>query len=119
MKSLQTFVPPDQKSGILFIQITFLNFLPAKTSVWNHNQSTPYRSEANGIVENAVRRVKEGTSAILVLSGLSEKWWSEATEGFCYLRNIQDKLADRIPPYETRFGTPSDGPVTSLGTEIY
>ena len=30
----------------------------------------------------------------LVQSGLSEKWWREALECFCYLLNIHDKLAD-------------------------
>ena len=32
-------------------------------------------------------------------------------ECFCYLRNIQDKLADRRSPYSRRFGNPFDGPV--------
>ena len=31
---------------------------------WNHCTSTPHRSETNGIGERAVRRVKEGTSAV-------------------------------------------------------
>ena len=33
---------------------------------WNHCSSTPHRSETNGIAERAVRRVKEGTSAVLL-----------------------------------------------------
>ena len=40
---------------------------------WNHCTSTPHRSETNGIAERAVRRVKEGTSAVLLQSGLDEK----------------------------------------------
>ena len=32
----------------------------------NHCTSTPHRSETNGIAERAVRRVKEGTSAVLL-----------------------------------------------------
>ena len=32
---------------------------------WNHRTSTPYRSETNGITERAVRRMMEGTSAVL------------------------------------------------------
>ena len=40
---------------------------------WNHCTSTPHSSETNGIAEKAVRRVKEGTSAVLLQSGLDEK----------------------------------------------
>ena len=36
---------------------------------------TPHRSETNGIAERAVRRVKGGTSAVLLQSGLNESWW--------------------------------------------
>ena len=37
---------------------------------WNHRTSTPHRSGTNGIAERAVRRVKEGTSAVLLQSGI-------------------------------------------------
>ena len=40
---------------------------------WNHRTATPHQSETNGIAERAVRRVKEGTSAVLMQSGLDEK----------------------------------------------
>ena len=40
--------------------------------LWNHCTSFPHRSETNGIAERAVRRVKEGTPAILLQSGLDE-----------------------------------------------
>ena len=36
---------------------------------WNHCTSTPHRSETNGIAERAVRRVKEGTSAVFFAIG--------------------------------------------------
>ena len=70
----------------------------------------PIRSQRN--CQTTVRGVKEGTSAPLVQSGLSEKWWREATKCFWYLRHIQVKLADRMSPYERRFGTPFDCAVT-------
>ena len=41
---------------------------------WNHCTSTPHRSETSGIAERAVRRVKEGTSAVLLQSGLGNEW---------------------------------------------
>ena len=39
-------------------------------------------SETNGIAERAVRRVKEGTSAVLLQSGLNASWWADSME--CY-----------------------------------
>ena len=47
---------------------------------WNHCTSTPHRSETNGIAEGAVRRVKEGTSAVLLQSGQDEEWWADSME---------------------------------------
>ena len=70
---------------------------------WNHRTSTPPRSETNGTAERAVRRVKEGTSAVLRKSGLDEQWWSDSMECYFYLRNVQDLLADGKTRYERRF----------------
>ena len=58
------------------------------TTPWNSAKpvknctSTSHRSETNGIAERAVRRVKEGTSAVLLQSGLDEKGWADSME--CY-----------------------------------
>ena len=56
--------------------------------------ATPHRSEAGGVAERAVRREKEGTSAVLLQSDLDEKWWADSLECYCYLRNVQDLLTD-------------------------
>ena len=61
---------------------------------WNHCTSIPRRSEKNGIAERAVRRVKEGTSAVLLQSGLNESWWADSMECYTYLRNVTDPLSD-------------------------
>ena len=63
---------------------------------WNHCTSTRHRSETNGIAERAVRRVKEGTSAV----------WADSVECYTYLRNVKDLLFDEKTPYERRFGQP-------------
>ena len=64
---------------------------------WNCCTSTPHRSETLGIAERAVRRSKEGTSAILLQSGLGEKWWADVPWlCYCYLRNVQDRMQRRF-----------------------
>ena len=85
---------------------------------WNHCTSTPHRSETNGIAERAVRRVKEGTSAELLESGLDEKWWADSMECFSYLRNIQDVLSDGKTQYERRIGEPLKGPIVPFGSLV-
>ena len=72
-------------------------------SSWNHRTSTPRRTETNGIVERAVRRVTEGTSTVLFQSGFDEQWWADSMECCCYLRNVQDLLTDGKTLDERRF----------------
>ena len=80
-----------------------LEFMRAcKELNWNHERSSPRRSETKEIAERAVRRVKEGTSPVLVQSGLQESWLAEAMECYCYLRNLQDLPAEGQTPYERR-----------------
>ena len=62
-----------------------------------------------------MRRVKEGTSAALLQSGLGDEWWADSTECYFYLRNNQDLLSDGKAPNERRFGMPFDGPVIPFG----
>ena len=80
--------------------------------------STPHRSETNGIAERAVRRVKEGTSAVLLQSGLNESWWAHSMECYTYLRNVTDLLSDGKTPYERRFGQPFKGPIIPFGSLV-
>ena len=85
---------------------------------WNQCTSTPHRSETNGIAEIAVRRVKEGTSAVLLQSGLDENWWADSMECCTYLRNVTDLLSDGKSPYERRFGKPFIGPIIPFGSLV-
>ena len=48
-------------------------------------------------------RVKEGTSAVLLQSGLNESWWADSMECYTYLRNVTDLSSDGKTPYERRF----------------
>ena len=85
---------------------------------WNHCTSTPRRSETNGIAERAVRRVKEGTSAVLLQSGLNEIWWADLMECYIYLRNVTDLLYDGKMSCERRFGQPCNGPIIPFGSLV-
>ena len=57
---------------------------------WNHH----FIAQKQEITARAVLRVKEGTSAVLLQSGLNEKWWSDSMECNCCLRDDQDLLED-------------------------
>ena len=105
-RSLQKFLEADRKPKVIYTDNS-LEFGKAFEALsWNHCTSTPHRSETNGIAERAVRRVKEGTSAELLQSGLNANWWADPMECKTYLRNVTDLLSDGKTPYERRFGQP-------------
>ena len=83
-----------------------------------HDSSTPYRPETNGVIERAVRRIKEGTSCALVQSGLAEEWWPWAVQCFCFLRCIHDKLVGGQTAWQKRFGSSFKGPFIPFGAEV-
>ena len=89
-KSLIKFLEPTRKPKVIFTDNSLEFGKSCEELSWNHCTSTPHRSETNGIAESAVRRVKEGTSAVLSQSGLDEKWWADSMECKTYLRNIQN-----------------------------
>ena len=103
-RSLQKFLEPDRKPKSIYTENSFEFGKACEDLSWNHCTSTPHRSETNAVAERAARRVKEGTSAVLLQSGLNESWWADSTDCFSYLRNIQDLLSDGKTPYERRFG---------------
>ena len=110
-KSLQKFLEPTRKPKVIHTDDSLEFGKVCEELSWNHCTSTPHRSETNGIAERVVRKVKEGTSAVLLPSGLDEKWWAGSMECSCYLRNFQDHLSDGKTPYERRFGIPFNGAV--------
>ena len=82
-----------------------------------HDTCTPHRHETNGVVERAVRRVKEGTSSAMVQSGMAEYWWNWATKCFAFLRCVVDLIGGRTG-WHTRFGVDFKGPVILFGAEV-
>ena len=102
-RSLQKFLEPDRKPKVIYTDNSLEFGKACEDLSWNHCTSTPHRSETNGIAERAVRRVKEGTSAVLLQSGLNESWWADSMECYTYLRNVTDLSSDGKTPYERRF----------------
>ena len=73
-KSLQKFLEPTRKPKVIHTD-NFPEFGKSCEELsGNHCTSSPRRSETNAIADRAVRRIKEGTSAVLLQSGLDEKW---------------------------------------------
>ena len=117
-RSLQKFLEPERKPKVIYTDNSLEFGKACEDLSWNHCTSTPHRSETNGIAERAVRRVKEGTSAVLLRSGLNESWWADSMECYTYLRNVTDLLSDGKTPYERRFGQPFKGPIIPFGSLV-
>ena len=117
-KSLMNFLEPTRKPKVIYTDNSLEFGKSCEELSWNHRTSTHHRFETNGIAEKAVRRVKEGTSAVLLQSGLDKEWWADSMECCCYLRNIQSLLLDGKTPHERRFGMPFNGPVIPFGAMV-
>ena len=117
-RTLQKFLEPERKPKVIYTDNSLEFGKACEDLSWNHCTSTSHRSETNGIAERAVRRVKEGTSAVLLQSGLNESWWADSMECYTYLRNVTDLLSDGKTPYERRFGQPFKGPIVPFGSLV-
>ena len=117
-RSLQKFLEPDRKPKVIYTDNSLEFGKACEHLSWNHCTSTPHRSETNGIAERALRRVKEGTYAVLSQSGLDENWCADSLECYTYLRNVQGLLSDVKTPYERRFGQPFRGPILPFGSLV-
>ena len=92
-RSLQKFLEPNRTPNVIYTDNSLEFGKACEDLSWNQCTSTPHRSETDGIAERAVRRVTEGTSAVLLQSSLDEKWSADSMECYTYLRNIQDLLS--------------------------
>ena len=117
-RSLQEFLETEKKPQVFYTDNSLEFGKPCEDLSWNHCTSTPHRSETNGIAERAVRRVKEGTSAVLLQTGLNESWWENSMECYTYLRNVTDLIFDGKASYERHSGKPSNGPIIPYGSVV-
>ena len=94
-RSLQKFLEPDRKPNVIHTDNS-LEFGKACVDLsWNHCLLHHTDQKHMGYAERAVRRVKEGTSAVLLQSGLNDNWWADSMECYTCLRNVTDLLSDR------------------------
>ena len=114
---LLKFLEPSHRPKVVYTDNSLKFGKACEDLSWNHRTSTPHRSETHGIAERAFR-VKEGTSAVLLQSGLGERWWSDSMECCCCLRNVRDFLAEGKTRYERRFGEPFKGPIIPSGAMV-
>ena len=84
-RSLQKFLEPDRKPKAIYTDNSLEFGKACEDHPWNHCMSTTQRSETIGIADKAVRRVKEGTSGVVLQSGLNENWWADSMECYTYL----------------------------------
>ena len=117
-RSLQKFLEPDRNPKVIYSDNSMEFGKACEDLSWNQSTSTPHRSETYGIAVRAVRRVKVGTSAVLLQSGLNESWWADSMECYTYLRNVTDLLSDWKTHYERRFGQPVKGPIIPFGSLV-
>ena len=115
---MQKFLEPERKPKVIYTDNSLEFGKSCEDLSWNHCTSTPHRSETDGIAERAVRRVKEGTSAVLLQSGLNESWWADSMECYTSLRNVTDLLSDGKTPYERRFGQQFKGLIIPFGSLV-
>ena len=104
--SLRTFLEPSEKPKVFETYNSLELGKSSEELAWKHCTSMLHRSVTNGIAERLVRRITEGTSAVLLQSGLDEKvvvWFHGV---LLFLRNVQDLLSDGKTQYERRFGEP-------------
>ena len=65
-RSLQKILEPNRKPKVFYTDNSMEFGKACEDLSWNPCTSTPHRSETNGFAERAVRRAKEGTSAVLL-----------------------------------------------------
>ena len=110
-RSLQKFLEPNRRPKVIYTDNSLEFGKACEDLSSNQCTSTPHRAETHG-------RVKEGTSAVLLQSGLNESWWADSMECYTYLRNVTDLLSDEKTHYERRFGQPLNGSIFPCGSLV-
>ena len=62
--------------------------------------------------------IKGGTTCVLVQSGLAEKWWPEAMDCSCFLRNVSVVLETGKTANQECFSSSFAGPLIPFGAAV-
>ena len=87
IQALQQFLGPKGRFGQFYSDAAAELFAAAKTMGLNRDSSTQGRPESNGLAENKVRKVLEGSRTVLDHAGLPPSYWSYACKHYCFGHN--------------------------------
>ena len=92
-RSLQKFLEPNWKPEVVYIDNSLEFGKACEDLSWNHCTARLHHTDRR-LMEllRALRRVEEGTSAVLLQSGLDDKWWADSMECFRFLRKCSRAL---------------------------
>ena len=118
VKALVEFAGPQGRAKHIYSDNSGEIKAACETLGWPRDPSLPHRPQTNGIAENAVKKVSEGTSCCLVQSRLSDERWPYAMRCFCFLRNIVDVLFHGSTAWKQRFGQDFKEAILPFGCEV-
>ena len=120
MLALRTYMGAGREPARLYSDNSAEIIAAAKELKWLHDTSTPYRPQTNGVAERAIQRMKQGTRAVLLQSGLGHRWWTYAAKCYAFLRNVSDKIHDRqdLTPYQLRHKKDFKGKLIPFGAMV-
>ena len=99
IQALQHFLGPEGKFGQFYSDAARELYAAAKAMGLNRDHSTQGRPQSNGVAENKVRKVLEGTRTLLDHAGLPPNYWSYACRHFCFGHNHSKfyRRGDELP----------------------
>ena len=99
-EACKSFLEPDRKPKVIYTDNSLEFGKACEDLSWNHCTSTSHKSQTNGVADRAVRWVKEGTSGVLLQSGIKILWnVTPICEQIYYLmerRTMKDVLGNHL-----------------------